>query len=211
MASVDRMTQNFFLMTAPASPSCTPQMCPRRAAGHRAAAAHNPAGLQQRAAPSQGFARSQKHWRSGFGSAFTEASGLQETPKCSLTLPTSSMGAHWPWLTSPSCAQQVLPGPSRPLGSQGGRCSCPASASQPFTHGFSSGVTQRMDPRKEKGRGLQGSSSAPLLASKSNIKSLSTLKSLSTRLARARSLIPWLTRACFCHSALGFQGFFLSK
>lgn len=178
MASVDRMTQNFFLITAPVSPSCTPQKCPRRAAGHRAAAAHNPAGLQQRAAPSQGFARSQKCWRSGFGSAFTEASGMQETPRRSLTLPTSSRGAHWPWLTSPSCAQQVLPGPSQPRGSRGGRCYCPASASQPFTHGFSSGVTQRMDPGKEKGRGLQGSSSAPLLASKSNIKSLVTSPSV---------------------------------
>lgn len=196
MASVDRMTQNFFLMTT-ASPSCTPQTCPRRAAGHRAkpgwkvcaaapvvlsrkdreeisaraaAAAHNLARLQQRAAPSQEFARSQKCWRSGFGSAFTEASGLQEAPRCSLTLLASLCPSLRP--AGPAGAQPA------PLGSQRGRCSCPGSASQPFTHGFSSGVTKNMDPGKEKGRGLQGSSSAPLLASKSHGKSLVTSPSV---------------------------------
>lgn len=53
----------------------------------------------------------------------------------SLALLASSMQVHWPSPTSLSLH------PAGPLGSQGRRCSYPGSASQPFTHRFSSAVT----------------------------------------------------------------------
>lgn len=145
MASVDRMTQNFFLMTKPASPSCTPPNMPQKGPEDKGLSqAGRCVQLQQWCFPGRtrrkfqteqplqlrtilpGSSREQPHPKGLLGARsvgdlgsvqFSQRPlGLQETPRCS-AYPSSPAACERACLhpPAPACAQQVLPGPIQSL------------------------------------------------------------------------------------------------